>query len=673
MLGNRWEESSGSPMISHEVQLREMEKALLDRQEQLELVGLELEASRAHYEDLLQERDNELKRLSDLHAAEIIEHQQVEAQLRHYADEQAALLTVTSAASAFLEPDVLLAKILDVVMTIPGIQADAGWVLTLEDDRGKAIRLGPAQGVSAEFLNIEHTVPIESCTVCGTWLKGSGITELPPRNACLHLDPRLMESGGIQSHITIPLSVSRRMLGVISLGWNDRHELIQVDRSLLLNIGRQVGLALRNAQLYQSAVKVNRLEAINKIGAAAGSSLELGVVLQQVLEQACQTLDAETGAILLTTPESKELTFAYISPGPLEIQSDQHIPAEQGIIGWVVQYRQVARLNDIKRDPRTYRGLKPIFGSGIDTLICAPLVHRDILTGVIVIFNKRGNEFNQEDANLLEAVSSIVASALDNARLYEDLKQSLAEKERAQMQLIQSEKIAALGRLAASVAHEINNPLQAVQGCLTLLSEELSGLKRPEKVSSYLEIVDKEIGRVAGIVQGMREFARPAPQGTRPTDVISVLEDVLELTGKQLQHSLINVERSWGIDVPTIQANPNMLKQVFLNMILNAIDAMPTGGTLRISALTDQIKADGSQVSQAVVRVEFNDTGPGMSPQSMLRLFEPFFTTKEHGSGLGLHISYTIIQSLGGKIEVDSVVGEGSTFAILLPLKKADQ
>ena len=113
----------------------------------------------------------------------------------------------------------------------------------------------------------------------------------------------------------------------------------------------------------------------------------------------------------------------------------------------------------------------------------------------------------------MEAVSSISASALDNARLYEDLKQTLLEKERTQAQLVQSEKIAALGRLAASVAHEINNPLQAVQGCLSLLAEELSELQRPDKMNSYLNIVDKEIERIAGIVHNMQDYARPAPPG----------------------------------------------------------------------------------------------------------------------------------------------------------------
>jgi signal transduction histidine kinase len=187
-------------------------------------------------------------------------------------------------------------------------------------------------------------------------------------------------------------------------------------------------------------------------------------------------------------------------------------------------------------------------------------------------------------------------------------------------------------------------------------------------MTSYLNIVDKEIERVAGIVHSMRDFARPAPQGTRSTDIISVLEDVLGLAGKQLQHSNISIERSWGIDVPTIQANPNLLKQVFLNMILNAIDAMSGGGVLRVSAIMDQIKIKDNPLPQPAIRIEFSDSGPGMTPEAISRLFEPFFTTKEQGSGLGLYICYTIIQSLNGEIEVNSTVGLGTTFAILVPI-----
>ncbi|HNT25310.1 MAG TPA: chemotaxis protein CheB [Anaerolineales bacterium] len=157
------------------------------------------------------------------------------------------------------------------------------------------------------------------------------------------------------------------------------------------------------------------------------------------------------------------------------------------------------------------------------------------------------------------------------------------------------------------MAHEINNPLQAVQGCLSLLVEELSGPQRQEKVDSYLNIIDKEVERVVGIVHGMRDFARPAPVGTRSTDGISVLKDVLALADKQLQHNKVNTECSWGINVPSIQANPNLLKQVFLNMDIR----MPIMDGLEATRQIMQVRPTpiivvASSVHEAEYNIAFN-------------------------------------------------------------------
>jgi two-component system NtrC family sensor kinase len=283
--------------------------------------------------------------------------------------------------------------------------------------------------------------------------------------------------------------------------------------------------------------------------------------------------------------------------------------------------------------------------------------------------------FTTDNLRTLQSIASTLAVALENARLYVEQKQLLQEREQAQARLIHSEKMSALGRLAASIAHEINNPLQAIQGCLTLAEEELAGRQRPEKLTRYLGIVSSEFERVASIVRRMRDFYRPMREGRLSTDVHFVLVSVLELANKQLQHSGITVERQWAADLPLIQANPDHLKQVFLNLVLNAIDAMPQGGMLRISTAVDWIHVANNGSGSATpglpiqaVRIEFNDTGAGMSPEVQSRLFEPFFTSKEHGSGLGLSISYGIIESHNGQIRVQSQEGVGTTFTILLPV-----
>jgi two-component system NtrC family sensor kinase len=174
----------------------------------------------------------------------------------------------------------------------------------------------------------------------------------------------------------------------------------------------------------------------------------------------------------------------------------------------------------------------------------------------------------------------------------------------------------------------------------------------------------------------MRDFYRPAREGLQPTYLHALLENVLELTNKQLQHSNVTVERAWADYLPEIQANPDHLKQVFLNLVLNGIDAMPEGGTLHISIALDQIQthalpptSEGPGRAPAV-RIESSDTGKGIPPGVLARLFEPFYTTKERGTGLGLSISYGIIQSHHGQITVESHVGLGTTFTILLPVEQ---
>ena len=168
----------------------------------------------------------------------------------------------------------------------------------------------------------------------------------------------------------------------------------------------------------------------------------------------------------------------------------------------------------------------------------------------------------------------------------------------------------------------------------------------------------------------MRDFYRPARKELHPIYLHAVLESVLELTHKQLQHSDVTIERAWVDYLPEIQANPDHLKQVFLNLVLNGIDAMTTGGTLYISTALDQIQLNSDQKPLPAVRVEFSDTGEGIAPEILPHLFEPFFTTKERGSGLGLSISYGIIQAHNGQITVESHTGLGTTFIILLPVEQ---
>ena len=201
-----------------------------------------------------------------------------------------------------------------------------------------------------------------------------------------------------------------------------------------------------------------------------------------------------------------------------------------------------------------------------------------------------------------------------------------------QAQLIQAEKLSALGRLAASLAHEINNPLQALRSGLALL------LNRPldaEKRQRYIAVANREVERLIGIVERMLDFYRPSAEQQEPTDINAILEEVLTLAGKKLQHSKVSTQTKLAADLPLVRAVASQIQQVFLDLLLNAVEAMPNGGRLTIST--------GLSSDRREALVVFADTGDGIPKEEISRVFEPFYTTKLKGTGLGLAISYGIV------------------------------
>lgn len=261
-----------------------------------------------------------------------------------------------------------------------------------------------------------------------------------------------------------------------------------------------------------------------------------------------------------------------------------------------------------------------------------------------------------------EELLARVRAVLRVRQMEREARQRAIELEQSQAQLIQVEKLAAMGRLAASIAHELNNPLQAIQNCLHLV------LKRPlpePKRRQYLEMAQEEVERLIGIVQGMLEFYRPSKGQRAPIDTNTVVENVLALAAKQLQHGQVTVHQRLAPNLPPLEAVSDQLKQVFLNIVINAVEAMPEGGDLYVDT---RLTPDGRWIT-----VSFTDTGIGLSPEEQANIFEPFYTTKTKGTGLGLSVSYGIIERHGGSIEVHSQPGQGSRFTVKLPVSQPDQ
>jgi PAS domain S-box-containing protein len=240
--------------------------------------------------------------------------------------------------------------------------------------------------------------------------------------------------------------------------------------------------------------------------------------------------------------------------------------------------------------------------------------------------------------------------------------QDITREKQVQAQLIQTEKMAALGRMVASLAHEINNPLQALHtGLNLLLKPSVVGEKRRQ----YLDVVAAEVQRLITVTERMLSFYRPSDNVHTPTDLNDLVADVLELAEKTLQRKSVSVETDLSQDLPLLELVSDQFRQVFLSIVLNAIDAMPGGGQLSVS--TALVPANGMD-AQSEVRVSFADAGGGMEADVLARIFDPFDAAKFGESGLGLAISYGIVEQHGGRIDVKNEANVGSTFTVCLPL-----
>jgi len=285
----------------------------------------------------------------------------------------------------------------------------------------------------------------------------------------------------------------------------------------------------------------------------------------------------------------------------------------------------------------------------------------------------------------------------------ESLESSNKQLKQTQEELIRTEKLASIGRFAAGVAHEVGNPLGSILGYTGILQKE--GMDSEES-KDYLKRIEKEIERINRIVRELLDFARPSKFEIKDVEIKKVIESTLSLLSYQKSFKNIETQLDLQPDLPLIKGDESQLSQVFINIILNAIDAMPNGGILRIQTRehvvenlypdrfqwiypprrkSDPMESDYSHLRKPdpfsalltkfskgdrLVKIRITDTGIGIKKEDLENIFDPFFTTKapDKGTGLGLSISIRIVESLGGEIKVESEIGKGATFEVYFPI-----
>ena len=290
--------------------------------------------------------------------------------------------------------------------------------------------------------------------------------------------------------------------------------------------------------------------------------------------------------------------------------------------------------------------------------ICLPLIHTNKMIGFISLGQKaEGEMYYPDDLNLLNFLGSQTAIAIENANLYENLKRSQSIMRRA-------DRLAALGTLIASLAHEIRNPLVSIKTFTQLLPERIND---EEFRNYFLNVASSEIDRLTSLINELLGFARPSEPNLQGENVNEIIERIGFLIGTEARKKNVQITKNYAANLPLILVDAEQIKQVLLNILLNAIQAIPGEGQIWIETRVVSVARD--REPSPFVQIEVRDTGVGIPKENFERIFDPFFSTRPEGSGLGMAISNQIIHEHGGFINLESEVGKGTSFRVHLPLK----
>jgi signal transduction histidine kinase len=387
------------------------------------------------------------------------------------------------------------------------------------------------------------------------------------------------------------------------------------------------------------------LRSLQGLGLRIGSELNIDRLRESVLAVASEALEA-SGGVLSSFDRGQRVMQVQATRG---VDGEPRDPISlDGLPGSTFDDGRILMLDD-QSVIRRCEGLVFLDASG---LLIAPLRIQDKRSSLLLLFCDRDRvAFDEDDRRRLETLVPFVNVALSNATL-------VSERKALQIQLLQAEKMSALGVLVAGVAHELNNPLTSVLGYSELLGSTEPDGKRKDKLIR----IGQEAKRAAGIVQNLKMFSRESKPEKLPINLNSIVEQVLELRGEDLASRGIDVECRLSPGLPDVMADAAQFQQVLLQILSNAERAV--GEVDRRGRIIIETRAGGGQV-----RLEVIDNGPGIRPENLEQVFLPFFTTQDlgHGPGLGLSICYGIVKEHEGRIRADSAVGRGATLIVDLP------
>jgi len=533
---------------------------------------------------------------------------------------------------------------------------EAGWIFWGEERHGR-LELAASSGLPDSFVQGARAGGIDPC-LCLDVFRSGRLQVARNTNECPRL-PDLLGPSGPRAHACIPLKFDRGVLGVLNVANRPGASFSRQELEFLETVGTQACLAVDKLRTGRAEARRNaEARALASLAEAIGGSLDPEKVLAAIADDIRLLLGFDRCAIFLGD-DTENLSLAHLSGPPFEglalgAKVDQESLGSRAFPE-VLRERRPVVIADAAADPRSNPDLARRWNVG--SAILVPLLAQGRVSGVLHASRARSARIGPDEVALAAALAAQAAVALESARAYREAREALVRLQEAQEGMVRAERLAAVGTLASSLAHEVRNPLNSISLTLVLLTRRLARIDGVDpSLGTMVEDVRREVERLDALVGEFLSLATLDRLQRQESDARAMVREALALVTPLAEAQGIEVRHESRGDLPLLSFDRRKMSQVLLNLLRNAIDAMPHGGTLTVAA----------QAREDEVVIDVTDTGVGIEPG--LDVFNFFTSTKHGGTGLGLPISRGIVEAHGGRLAYDSVPGRGTTFRVCLPI-----
>ncbi len=478
-----------------------------------------------------------------------------------------------------------------------------------------------------------------------------------------------------RSSLLVPLKYRGQTIGLLAMESSRPDAYSQYDEHLMVVIASHLAGLVEYGRLREEAEgRARNLGLIHEMVQQVIGLSDKNEMAQITADLLAQYFAYELAVVMLVGEDIQRPVLGFGGTRAALVQRALQFESfivNDGITGHVFQTGDSVLVNDTSQDDL----YQPLRGWDAGSEMCVALKDGDRILGIIDVESGQRNAFTNNDLLAIESLAGVLATVVSSSDQYQRLQETVHQlrvtqvelrarmtaQQETESRLVQAAKLAAVGEMAAGIAHELNNPLTTVTGFSELILDETPA---DGPFRADMEMILREALRARGVVRRLLDFARQGERTRARADMNEIVDDVLALTRHLIHTSNVQLDVALAEDIPWVSVDSNQIKQVLLNLVHNALQAMPNGGKLMVSTGIQE------RNRRKWVVVTIKDTGVGIDEQHKDRIFEPFFTTKGDlgGTGLGLSVTYGIVTDHGGTIDVESKLGEGSAFMVWLPL-----